>query len=152
MQNAIRLFPSYSTWDMFSNTVTYNIKIGVYTVQLLSQFLSCIQMRYYKWSSATHSRPPPYPKHTHTRTHTLSLLGSLSILICYYHTQLKVNIPLFGCTKQTNSHFCCYFLSLNCIPRGASTAPQGALLKFPMLHFIWLFWRRGQHGGLESDR
>lgn len=95
MQNAIRSFPSYSTWDMFSNTVTYNTKIGVYIVQLLSQFLSCIQICYYEIISHTPDLPLIPNTHTHTCTLSLSLLGSLSILICYYHTQLKVNIPPF---------------------------------------------------------
>lgn len=147
MQNAIRSFPSYSTWDMFSNTVTYNTKIGVYIVQLLSQFLSCIQICYYEIIS--HTPDLPLIPNTHTHMHALSLSPRVSLhpYLLLSHTIKSEHTPFFGCTKKTNSHFCWYFLSFNCIPRGVSTAPQGALLKFPMLHFIWLFGRRG----LESD-
>lgn len=48
-------------------------------MQLLSQFLSCIQVCYYERSSATHAGPPPYPKHTHTCTHTLALSPRVSL-------------------------------------------------------------------------
>lgn len=84
---------------MFCNTVTYNTKIGVYIVQLLSQFLSCRYVITRDHQPHTPDLPLIPNTHTHTHTCTLSLLESLSILICYYHTQLKVNIPPFWLQK-----------------------------------------------------
>lgn len=97
MQNAIRSFPSHSTWDMFSNTVTYNTKIGVYIVQLSLNFFLAFRYvitRDHQPHTADLPLIPNTHMHTHTCTLSLSPLGSLSILICYYHTQLKVNIKV----------------------------------------------------------
>lgn len=131
MQNAIRSFPSYITWDMFSHTVTYNIKIGVYIVQLSLNFF--LAFRYvitrdhqpHTWQTSPLSQ-------THTRTHTctlsLSLLGSLSICIHYSHTQLKVNIPPFWLHKTDTVTFVVTSLALT------------AYLEVHLLHHKKLYW------------
>lgn len=130
MQNAIRSFPSYSTWDMFSNTVTYNTKIGVYIVQLLSQFLSCIQICYYERSSATHARPPPYPKHTraHTHMHTLSLRVSLHPYLLLSHTIKSEHTPFLVAQNRLIVTFVVTSLALT------------AYLEVHLLHHKELYW------------
>lgn len=78
MQNTIRSFPSYITWDTFSNTVTYNTKIGVYIVQLSLNFF--LAFRYViTRDHQPHTADLPFIPNTHTHTCTLSLSPRVSL-------------------------------------------------------------------------